>query len=68
MDCQKGKMNGMCCCNCALRFELHDHSKFPWSKREGWVCLGDAYDKPRIAFAGDFEHGMCELYTHIRRT
>ena len=51
---------GRCCCQCKYRLEAHDH---PMGSKTGWACIAFAFEEGEpIAYIGDFEHGLCELF------
>ena len=53
-----------CCCKCKFRLRAMEHVFFPQRQRTGWACIAFAFmEGEDIAWIGDFEHGMCELYT-----
>ena len=52
-----------CCCVCRWRLEAHRHNAFPKKEQIGWVCVGFAFmEGEPMAYLGDFEHGLCELF------
>jgi hypothetical protein len=52
-----------CCCTCKHRLRALSHDSFPSSEQIGWACIGFAFmEGEDIAYIGDFEHGLCELY------
>ena len=57
--CMLEKHDG-CCCRCKYRLEARDH---PMGSKMGWACIAFAFKGGEpIAYLGDFEHGMCELF------
>ena len=56
--------HGGCCCKCRFRLRAFSH---PYQSLMGWACIafvfagnkGKGWD---VAYIGDFEHGMCELF------
>lgn len=58
-DCQLDK-HGECCCQCRFRLLALTH---PCGGQIGWACIAFAFmEGEDIAYIGDFEHGMCELF------
>lgn len=52
--------HGRCCCQCKFRLEAHDH---PMGSKIGWACIAFAFmEGEPIAYIGDFEHGICEMF------
>ena len=56
---------GRCCCTCRWRLRALDQESFPrvGVVGKGWACVGWAFvEAEPVAYIGDFEHGLCELY------
>ena len=50
-----------CCCQCKYRLRTRSH---PHGDQIGWACFALAFmEGENIAYLGEFEHGMCELFT-----
>ena len=50
-----------CCCICKYQLRAFDNEN-P-SEQIGWACIAFAFEEGEaIAYIGDFEHGLCELY------
>ena len=65
MVCNLKKYPGQsqCCCICKWRLGVYAHEKFPRREPLGWVCVGFAFmEADPVAYLGDFEHGLCELF------
>jgi len=63
MECvlESHPKHGGCCCQCKLRVETIAQ----WTDNQvGWACAGPikVHDE-NIVYVGEFEHGMCELFT-----
>ncbi len=61
--------HGGCCCQCRYRLEalpqLGDPLKF-YVPNKAWPCIAFALcEGEGIAYIGDFEHGMCELFASL---
>lgn len=55
--------HGGCCCQCKYRLRAFDHDSFLRRAQMGWACIAFAFmEGEDIAYIGEFEHGMCELY------
>lgn len=64
-----GGASNQCCCICKWRLEAHMHKQFPHTEQFGWVCIGFAFmEGVPIAYLGDFEHGLCELFSHRQKS
>lgn len=51
---------GGCCCQCKFRLRALDHQS---DRQIGWACVAFAFmEGEDIAYLGDFEHGICELF------
>jgi len=55
---------GGCCCRCKYRLRLLEKQRTSgYSLQVGWACIVAFFDEGEdIAYKGDFEHGMCELF------
>ena len=51
--------HGSCCCECKFRLRALDHET---DESLGYACVA-FMEWEDIAYVGDFEHGMCELFT-----
>lgn len=58
-----------CCCRCKYRLRLQDHDGFPAGRvLRGWVCIAFSQcEGEPVAYLGDFEHGLCELYEGLSK-
>ncbi len=55
-----------CCCRCKYRLRLRDLRELGRGQI-GWVCVAFAFmEGEDIAYQGNFEHGLCELFTGRR--
>jgi hypothetical protein len=56
-----------CCCKCDNHYPLYCHpcaDGQPMSKKDGYVCVGLAYEGRVIKMS---EHGECELFTQVQK-
>lgn len=58
------EFNGCCCkCRYRLRAETHCDVLSPELPDNAWACIAFAFmEGEPIAYIGNFEHGMCELF------
>lgn len=59
---------GGCCCRCRYRLRALKHDRGPDIPDNTWACIVFAFmegKRDAIAYIGDFEHGMCELFTAL---
>jgi len=62
---QKHPEYGSCCCQCKYRLRAIKHES---DEQLGWACIAFALcGGEDIAYIGNFEHGMCELFTRKER-
>ena len=61
-ECQKDGHFKSCCCGCVNRVELLDNDSNP-IEQTGWGCAAIFVIEGGAIFIGDFEHGLCELWS-----
>ena len=58
-----------CCCKCCYRLKALNQLGDPLGlviPNDAWACIAFAFcEGEGIAYVGDFEHGMCELFTPL---
>ena len=52
-----------CCCQCKYRLRALRHPDGIYTANDSWACIAFAFEEGEpIAYIGDFEHGICELF------